>query len=323
MDYKRIIRSREVRMCILNFLQFVPDQWMVRLQYRIKTGRKLNLQNPERYTEKLQWYKLHYRNELMPLCVNKFKVRDYVKACGMQDILNELYGVYDCPEDIPFDKLPNQFVLKDTLGGGSTSVIVVKDKSKLDMAQTVATMKKWVSRNMEINTGGREWPYMHQTPQIIAEKYLEQENGDLADYKLFCFYGNVRYIYVRDGYAKDHDKGQMAFFDRDLNYLRGVGMDYCTTAPEKPQIDEGILHKMIDIAERLSAQFPHVRVDLYEVNKQIIFGELTFFNASGYMKFEPDEFDYELGNAFSLPGGGTEKVIRLGSAYSSDWRCAA
>lgn len=264
MDYKKIIRSRVLRGRILNALHFIPDKSMLRIQYWIKTGRRLNLKKPERFTEKLQWYKLYYKNELMPQCVNKYRVREYVELCGLEPILNELYGVYDRPEDIPFEVLPDKFVLKDTLGG-------------------------------------REWPYMHQTPQIVVEKYLEQENGDLVDYKLFCFDGKARYIYVRAGYAMDHDKGQMAFFDRDLNYLRGVGMDYCAIAEEKPQIDETVLRKMIGIADRLSNAFPHVRVDLYEVNKQIFFGELTFFNASGYMRFEPDAFDYELGKEFILP----------------------
>lgn len=301
MDYKKIIRSRVLRGRILNALHFIPDKSMLRIQYWIKTGRRLNLKKPERFTEKLQWYKLYYKNELMPQCVNKYRVREYVELCGLEPILNELYGVYDRPEDIPFEVLPDKFVLKDTLGGGSTSVIVVKNKSELDITETVATMKKWVCRNTEIRTGGREWPYMHQTPQIVVEKYLEQENGDLVDYKLFCFDGKARYIYVRAGYAMDHDKGQMAFFDRDLNYLRGVGMDYCAIAEEKPQIDETVLRKMIGIADRLSNAFPHVRVDLYEVNKQIFFGELTFFNASGYMRFEPDAFDYELGKEFILP----------------------
>lgn len=300
-EYKKIIKSRNTRLAILRFLSFIPDKIMVKIQYRIKTGHKLNLKCPKRFTEKLQWYKLNYRNELMPQCVNKYAVRKYVESCGLSAILNELYGVYNQPEDIPFEELPSKFVLKDTLGSGSNSVIVVKDKSKTDISKIVSDMKTWVCRNPNVKSGGREWPYMHQVHQIVAEKFLEEENGDLVDYKLFCFDGNVFCIYVRNGYAKNHNKGKMAFFDRNLNYLKGVGMNYCDVATEKPLIDEVAIRKMIEVAEKLSAPFPHVRVDFYYVNNQIVFGELTFFNASGYMNFEPDSFDYEMGAHFKLP----------------------
>ena len=127
MDYKKIIKSRKVREQILRLLRFVPDKTMVKIQYRIKTGRKLNLKNPQRYTEKLQWYKLYYKNPLMIKCVDKYDVREYVKSLGLEEILNECYGVFDKVEDIDFDKLPNQFVMKDTLGGGGDRVIICKD----------------------------------------------------------------------------------------------------------------------------------------------------------------------------------------------------
>ncbi len=117
MDYKKIIKSKNVRIRILRLLNFIPDKQMLSLQYRIKTGRKLNLNNPKRYTEKLQLYKLKYRNPLMEKCVDKYEVRKYVKQCGLENILNKCYGVYDNPLEIDFDKLPNKFVLKDTLGG--------------------------------------------------------------------------------------------------------------------------------------------------------------------------------------------------------------
>ena len=118
-------------MKILNFLSFVPDKQMLKIQYRMKTGRKLNLKNPKRWTEKTQWYKLYYRNPLMIQCVDKYEVREYVKHCGLENILNSCYGVYDNVDDIDFTKLPSQFVIKDTLGGGSNSVVVVKDKSSI------------------------------------------------------------------------------------------------------------------------------------------------------------------------------------------------
>ena len=301
MDYKKIFRTRNIRAKVLRMLSFVPDKPMIKLQYRMKTGRKLDLKNPKRYTEKLQWYKLYYREALLKQCVNKYLVREFIRDCGQEQILNVLYGVYDDPHDIDFSSLPNEFVIKDTVAGGSTSVIVVKDKANLDLNSTIETMQKWLIKPKTNHTGGREWPYYNQRHQIIIEKYLEQEDGDLADYKFFCFQGKVEYVYVRSDYAKNHDDAKMAFFDRNLNYINGLGMDYCGIAEEEPNIDKNVLMLMKDVAEKLAEKFPHVRVDLYYVKGNIVFGELTFFNASGYMKFEPDSFDFEIGNCFELP----------------------
>ena len=136
MDYKKIFKSRRLRKKILNFLGFVPDSVMLKLQYKIKTGRKLNLKNPKRFTEKLQWYKINYRNNLLHTCVDKFEVREYVKKCGLESILNNCFGVYDTYDEIDFDTLPNRFVIKKTNGGGGLNVIICKDKSELLLMNT-------------------------------------------------------------------------------------------------------------------------------------------------------------------------------------------
>lgn len=299
MDYKTVFKSRKLRQQILKIASFIPDKQMIEIQYWIKTGRRLNLKEPKRFTEKLQYYKLYYRNPLMKQCVNKLQVREYVKQCGLENILNECYGIYDCPKDIDFSALPDRFVIKDTLGGGSTSVVIINDKKEIN-DNLMATMEKWISRNSTIDLGGREWPYLNQQSQIIIEKYLEQSNGDLADYKLFCFAGKVECVYVRTGYANDHNNGEMAFFDSNMNYLPKVGMDYCAIAQTPPSIDKSVFLDMKIIAEKLSKPFPHVRVDLYNLDGKIVFGELTFFNASGYMRFNPDEFDFLLGQKFDI-----------------------
>lgn len=300
MDYKKIIKSRAVRLAILKCLSFVPDKPMLKLQYRIKTGRKLNLKNPQRYTEKLQWYKLYYKNPLMIQCVDKYDVRAYVESKGLGHILNECYGVFDRVEDIDFDALPNQFVLKDTLGSGGNSVILVKDKSTMDLEAIKAQLHKWVNENHRIRSGGREWPYYSgKKHRIIIEKYLAQPDGDLPDYKFFCFDGIMLNYYVRTDYASDH-QGKTAFFDCKHTFLYGVGMDYTQIAKDLPILDFEKVKEMTAIAETLAQDFPHVRVDLFLVNNDIYFGELTFFNASGYMTYEPDEFDFVLGEKFTL-----------------------
>ena len=301
MNYKKIFRTPRVRATILKALSFVPDDVMLKLQYWIKTDRRLNLQNPQRFTEKLQWYKLYYRDPEMIRCVDKYDVRSYVEELGLGHILNECYGVYDTAEEVDFDKLPNQFVLKDTLGGGGNSVIIVKDKASADLEAIRTRMKQWVVKRRRVRGGGREWPYYNgKQHRIIVEKMLlDQDTQDLPDYKLFCFDGKVQCFYVREGYASNHDNGVMAFFDKNKNQLMGVGMDYCNVTRKTLRINESI-DRMFEYAEILAARFPHVRVDFYDTKDGIVFGELTFFNASGYMKFEPDEFDFELGRNFEL-----------------------
>lgn len=198
MDYKKIIKSRAVRIKIMQAMSFVPDKWMLSLQYKIKTGRKLNLKNPQRYTEKLQWYKIYYRDPVMKQCVDKYEVRKYVEECGLGSILNECYGVYNSPDEIDFLNLPDSFVLKDTLGGGGNSVILVPDKSKLNIEQVKQQMAQWVAESTSVKHPGREWVYDGMPHRIVAEKFISSnpETGGLIDYKFFCFGGRVACLYV-------------------------------------------------------------------------------------------------------------------------------
>ena len=271
---------------------------MIMFQYYIKTGKKLNLDNPTRFTEKLQWYKLYYKNPLMIQCVDKYDVREYVSHCGCSGILNDLYGVFESVDDINFESLPDRFVCKDTLASGSTSVIIF-DKQTDDIYELKRKMQKWIETPYNKKHPGREWPYDNRRHRIIIEKELQQLDGDLADYKFFCFSGKVHYFYIRTGYAKNHENGEMAFFDDKKQVLKGVHMDYCNPSMKVPKLPDEI-DEMIHYAECLSEPFPHVRVDLYNVDGNIIFGELTFFNASGYMRFIPDEWDYKFGESFFL-----------------------
>lgn len=273
---------------------------MLKLQYRIKTGRKLNLKNPKRYTEKLQWYKLYYRDQDMVRCADKYDVRSYIEELGLSHILNECYGVYDTAEEIDFDKLPNQFVLKDTLGGGGNSVLIVRDKATMDIELVKTQLRKWVNEPHRAKSGGREWPYYSgKKHRIIVERYIESDEnaGGLIDYKFFCFYGKVAFLY---GIA-DRIFGQgsgLGIFDKDFCRLPyQVKNKPLTRKIKKPDHYDD----MLVCAKRLSEKFPHARVDLYNLAGKVIFGEITFYDASGYTIFDPDEFDFELGDKFILP----------------------
>ena len=259
----------------------------------------MDLENPRRYTEKIQWYKLNYNNPIMKECVDKFSVREYVEKKGLGHTLNQCYGIFDNINDIDYSLFPQKFVCKDTLGSGSNSVIVV-DKEKQDFKLLERELNTWTNEPINKKHPGREWPYDNQKHRIVVEKYLEQRNGDLADYKFYCFNGKVDYFYVRTDYMKKHNDAKMSFFDRDCTLLNGVGMDYCKPSTEVPSLPQNI-KKMVEYAEILSEDFPHARVDFYNVDGQIIFGEITFYNASGYMTFIPDDFDFTIGNKFILP----------------------
>lgn len=295
MNFKRMVKTS-----ILNCLFWIPDRQMVKIQYRLKTGRKLNLKKPKRFTEKLQWYKLYYRNTEMSKCADKYTVREYVTSKGYPDILIELYGVYNTIEDIDFDKLPNQFVLKSSNGGGGNEVFIHEENKRISQRE-INNLKKrtknWTRiKNKDI---GREWVYCVEKPKLLVEKYLNDE-GDLGlvDYKFLCFNGiicAVYYIYQR----KAGQRVKLIICDENLTPLPYSRCDELpgTVLPVKPHNYE----RMKEIARILSQEFPHVRVDLYNVKGKVYFSELTFFDGSGYMKYEPDEYDYILGSYFNLP----------------------
>lgn len=300
MDYKKILKKRSTREKILRFLSFVPDTPTVSFQYYMKTGHKLNLNSPKRYTEKIQWYKLFYRDPRMLQCVDKYDVREYIASIGYGNILNECFGIYNHPSEIDFECLPQSFVLKDTLGGGGSAVIIVKDKSKVDWNKIYNQMTSWISIDPRKKHPGREWVYDGKKHRIIVEKYIEsdQKNGGLIDYKFLCFNGSVEVVYV----LADRDLGNGAgcgIFSPDYKLLPVNELDETPLSREIPK--PKLYDQMLDIATNISAPFPEARVDLYCEKDRIIFGEITFFDSSGYMLFDPDEFDFTLGDKFLLP----------------------
>lgn len=299
MDYKKIIKSQSVRFAILRLLSWIPDSMMLKLQYRIKMGFWPDFKYPKRFTEKLQLYKMMYRNPVMHQCVDKYEVRKYVESKGLGHILNDLYGVYDKPEDIDFDTLPNQFVMKTTTGGGGQNVIIVRNKSTEDYNVLRQKLSQWSSDNNLGALSGREWAYTQCKPRIIIERLLNDNSQvgseDLIDYKFFCFGGKPYSVQVDMGRFEGHRQN---FYDMQWRTL-GV---HCTYPEGEGVTEPQIFDEMKSLASQLSSDFPFVRVDLYNVEGKVYFGELTFYPSSGYGKFHPDGFDFELGQQFCYYG---------------------
>ncbi len=293
--YKKLIPNKNVRFKLLSMLRFVPDKPMIRFQYRMKLGRKLNLKDPQRYMDKLQWMKLYYRNPLMQQCADKYLVRSYVESKGLGHILNELYAVYQTPDEINLDQLPNEFVLKLTNGSGTN--LVCKNKAEVNFPEVLKEFQHFYVQSG--SSAGREWVYHGSKPVIIAEKLLYDPAsffGAPRDYKFFCFNGKPEYIECIDG--RKTERYCRVVYDTQWNKqtVRMIN-DQNDYDYEKPEL----LNEMLKMAAILSADFPAVRVDFYQIEGKVFFGELTFFPWSGYMKFRPDEFDFRLGKYFVLP----------------------
>ena len=301
MDYKKILKSQQLRFTILRLLIWVPDSIMLRIQYRIKNGFWPDFNKPRRFTEKLQLYKMKYRNPVIHQCVDKYEVRKYVESKGLGYILNEIYGVYDRPDLINFENLPNRFVLKTTTGGGGLNVIIVKDKTTCNIEELTKKLSLWESSNNIGALAGREWAYKKCKPRIIVEKLLVDSSApSLIDYKFFCFNGVPAYCQVITGRWGTEC---IDFFDKNWNHQNFVGLN-SLTGPilgnanielQKPSNYE----EMWMLAGQLASDFPFVRVDLYSILGKTIFGELTFYPASGYGLFKPDKTDFELGALFT------------------------
>lgn len=297
MNYKKFIRSRKVRQRILKCLAWVPDSLMVRLEYRIHTGRKLNLRHPKRYTEKLQHYKIYYRHPDMPRCVDKYEVRKYIEERGKAPLLNKLLGIYDNIADVDFSKLPERFVVKTTTGGGNTEVFICKENIT-ENRKKILNLFSDMSAAPSTGILGREWAYKGIAKnRIIIEEYLEDPHnpeGGIDDFKFICTNGKVRYIVLDTNRNIDHRRNIYDLEWNDQHVVTDhVGTDFPVPKPEN-------LDELIKTAEELASPFPHVRVDLYNINGKIYFGELTFYPWSGYLSFYPDEFDTKLGDLFEI-----------------------
>ena len=294
MNYKTFIKDQKLRFKILHFFKFLPDAFITKVQYFIKTRRFLNLKNPKRFTEKIQFYKLFHHKKILNQCADKWSVREYIKSKGLSHILNDVYGVYNNFDEISFASLPEKFVIKITSGSGMN--LFCKDKSLFNIDKARIKIEYWLSVNMYLL--GREWCYKNIDRKLIVEKFLEDSDNSfngINDYKILCFNGKAKYIWVDVDRQTSHKRN---FYDLDWNYI-DVESDHPNFGDclKKPQN----LDEMIKIANIIAIDFPFVRVDLYSVDSKIIFGELTFYPCTGYLIFKPDKFDFLLGQDFILP----------------------
>ena len=269
------------------------DEIYVRVEYFIVFGKRLRLKNPQTYSEKLQWLKLHEGDPIYTRMVDKAEAKKYVTEIIGEEYIIPTYGVWNHFDEIDFDKLPDQFVLKTTHDSGG--VIICKDKKTLD--KNAAKVKLEKSLKNDYYYTSKEWPYKNVVPRIIAEKYMEDESGELCDYKLFCFDGKMKALFIATDRFTSGEETKFDFFDENFNHLPFTNGHPNATKPiKKPES----FQQMKDLAEKLSQKIPHVRVDFYCTNGKIYFGELTFFHWGGFKRFEPEEWDFKFGEWFKL-----------------------
>ncbi len=284
---RRVI-ARGARDGVFNCLS---DKAFLKLIFWARTGKKLNLKNPKSYNEKLQWIKLYDRKQEYTVMVDKYGVREYIKEKIGEEYLIPLLGVWDSFDEIDFDKLPDQFILKCTHDSGG--LVICKDKSKLDIEKAKTKINKCLKRNFY--KYNREWVYKDVKPRIIAEKFMVDESGtELKDYKFFCFDGEPKAMFIATD--RPHDT-RFDFFDMEFNHLPFLnGHPMATKEIKKPAgFDE-----MAELARKLSSGIRHVRTDFYDINGKIYFGEITFFHHSGFTPFEPEEWDYKFGEWINI-----------------------
>ena len=275
-------------------LSWIDDERYLRTLYRVSMNKKLDLSNPQVFNEKLQWLKLYDRRPAYTMMVDKYAVRKYIADKLGEEYLIPLLGVWDDPDEIDFNMLPNQFVLKCNHNSG-LGMCICKDKGSLDVNKVRQDLKRGLKQNYYKYV--REWPYKNVRRRIIAEKYMVDESGiELKDYKFMCFNGKVEMEFVcSDRYADDGLK--VTFFDTQWNRLPFERHYPASKKEIKPPIN---LKKMIEMAECLAKNIPFVRIDFYEVNGRIYFGEITFYPGGGFEEFEPEAWDYILGNLIDL-----------------------
>lgn len=295
---KRIIKHPGIVFVALGgkgFFNWMSDETYLKVAYRLNIGKPLNLNNPIGYNEKLQWLKLYDHREKYIQMVDKYEVKEYVKNLIGAEYIIPTIGVWERFDDINFADLPEQFVLKCTHDSGG--LVICHDKNTFD--KDVA--KKKIERSLRKNYywQGREWPYKKIKPRIIAEQYMEDSTShDLRDYKFFAFDGVVKALFIATERQKIGEDTKFDFFDVDFKHMDLIhGHPNASVMPAKPYNFE----KMKDLASVLSKGYPHLRVDFYEVNKKIYFGELTLFHHGGLVPFIPEKWDAIFGSWLELP----------------------
>lgn len=277
---------------------WLPDKSYLKLAYRGEMGKKLDLEHPQTFNEKLQWLKLYDRNPLYHQLVDKYEVKQYIAdRIGPEYIIPTL-GIWDSVEDIPFDQLPEQYVLKCTHDSGS--VVICRSRKGFDIEDA----KKRLASHMKKSTYwfGREWPYKGLTPRIIAEPYLEDDTGGLTDYKVLCFSGEPELIEVHTGrMSESHTQD---YYTTD--WIRTDIVQTCEPMSDVAAPRPLQLGLMLSLSRELAQGFIHIRVDWYIVGNQLLFGEMTFYDGSGFAEFVDEKWDLMLGTWIQLPERGAK-----------------
>lgn len=292
MSIRSLLKNCYLKTYHSGIFNMIPDNMFIPLQYKMATGKKLDINNAQSFNEKIQWMKLYDHNSIYTTIVDKYRVRKYVADRIGEKYLIPLLGVWGSPDEIEIERLPYQFVIKCNHDSGGISIC--KDKEKYNWEKE----KKNISIHLKQNHyyTSREWAYKNVKPCVIAEKYMEDERtGELRDYKFFCFNGIPKYVQVDFGRFTNHKRN---IYDIKWNLL-----DLTIKCPNDPTANIAMptdYDNMIELAESLSKDLPQVRVDLYSVNGQTYFGELTLYHGSGYEKFTPDEYGYTFGSYIDL-----------------------
>lgn len=276
-------------------LKKIPDKAYLSIIYRANLGQKMDWKHPKTFNEKLQWLKLYDRNPVYSTMVDKYEAKQFVAdRIGSQHVVPLLAGPWDSFDEIDFDALPEQFVLKTTHDCGG--VWICKDKQTMDKQAAKVFIEKHLKR--DYYTTGREWPYKNVKPRIFAEQFLAELEDDLRDYKFFCFDGVPKMMFIASERQSKEQETKFDFFDMDFNH-----MPIINGHPNSPHPIEKPVHweRMKELAAILSAGIPQVRVDFYECNGHLYLGELTFSHWGGFVAFEPEEWDEKLGSWINLP----------------------
>ena len=290
MNYQRLKRSLLFRLApyIKDDVTYIKWRWKAYMDY------PLNLEDPNTFNEKLQWIKLHDRQPIYSKLVDKYEVKQYVADIIGEEHIIPTIGVYNRVEDIDFEALPQQFVLKCTHDSGG--IVICKDKSLLDHDAAIRKLQHGLKKNYYYQN--REWPYKNVKPRIIAEQYMDNDGQELDDYKVHNFNGEPKVVlvcsnrYKESGLAEDFYSCEWEHLD-----ISRPGLRHSAEVQEKPaELDE-----MLDLAKKLSVGIPFVRTDFYIINHQVYFGEMTFFPACGMKPFVPREWDYKFGSYIMLP----------------------
>lgn len=302
---KRNIIQRGITWSMAKFPQayrILSDKTYLKLKFLALLGKKLNLKNPQTFNEKLQWLKLNDRKPEYTTMVDKYEAKRYVADIIGEEYIIPTLGVWDKFDDIDFDSLPNQFVLKCTHDSGG--IVIVKDKTKFDKEEARKKINKCLKRNYYLH--GREWPYKNVKPRIIAEKYMVDESGtELKDYKVFNFDGIPNIIQVDYARFSAHKRN---LYDTDWKYVEAA-IKYPTDKNHEIARPKA-LDEMLELAKKLSEGIPHLRTDFYSIDEKIYFGELTFFPESGFGSYSPEQFGVEMGKWLNLPNGGGVPLTR-------------